>query len=437
MLPSHKFGLPSNGRPSLAHTPDPDPNRRDRIAEWLLYAPLVLTTLFGKLAIPAMASQGLGLGYPLMISCLLIGLLIGRVTIDARRGAYFAVMIGFIGMVHAIREEEFSLFSLLFMTVVSMISVLSVPQRGRTPEDMMRFVANYACLIAICGILQFFGQFVIGKTYAFPIENLVPNQFVIKGFNYLNPLYYGSSVLKTNGIFLLEPSTFSQLMAIGLLMEMMTRARIARLALFTLAIILSYSGTGLIVLAASLPLLLYMEKRLDLLVILIGIVALAAALAVPLRLDVFMSRIQEFGDPRSSGYQRFVGWIYVVHDELGRDGWRALFGFGAGTFKLVVAHAIQSSSEMLHAKILIEYGVVGFVLYVGFLIYCIFTSPMPLALKVAITMQQFMGGAFTEPIAGIALTTVLLIPRGPPVRPHSGLERAPEPPPARIALRWR
>ena len=67
---------------------------------------------------------------------------------------------------------------------------------------------------------------------------------------------YGSHEYRANGVFLLEPSFFSQVLAVGIVAELCTFGRLSRLALFGLALIVSYSGTGLIVLAVCLPLCL-------------------------------------------------------------------------------------------------------------------------------------------------------------------------------------
>jgi hypothetical protein len=400
------------------------PREHDRLADWLAYSPLVITTLFSKVSVPPLGGQGLGLGYPLMLVFFTIGVLTGRVVIDAKRAAYFAIMIGCFGMAHVLRMEPFSALSFFFMTVVSLLYALSVPRPGRGPEDAMRFVANYSAIIAVCGVVQFVAQFVIGKKLAFPIENFTPAAFLITGFHSLNPLSYGSSILKANGIFLLEPSFFSQLMAIGLIVEMAVAKRLLRIALFTLAIVLSYSGTGLLVVAVSLPILLMLDRRLDLLAIMIGVAVLALAFAVPLKLDVFLARLQEFNNPTSSGWLRFVGWFYLAMDTLSTDTWRTLFGYGAGTFHLIARHSMYAVAEMLHSKILVEYGLLGFLSYVGFLMYCIFTSPMPIAVRIAVAALQFMAGAFAEPVCGITLTLLLLTPR------PGALRDAPPRPPA-------
>ena len=239
----------------------------------------------------------------------------------------------------------------------------------------------------------------------------MPGGFLIQGYHYLNVLYFGSSLFKANGIFLLEPSFFSQLMAIGLLLELTYSKRFIAIAVFVFALIFSYSGTGLLVLAAGLPLVLISQRRVDLLFGMLGLVLFAVLFATPLKLDVFLDRASEFSNPSSSAYIRFVSWYSLAQDALGHDALRALFGYGAGTFRQVSNEYASTAVEIFHAKLLIEYGLLGFFTYLGFLLYCIFSTRLTFALKVAAVVVTFMGGAFTEPVTGVVLTLLLIAPR--------------------------
>lgn len=382
-----------------------------RFATWLTYAPIVVTTVLSKISIPPYGARGLGVSYPILIVLFLAGALSGRVGISPRRGAYLGVLIGLIGLVHVLRQEDFSVTSLLFLIVVSTMLVLEIRRPGKRPADVMNFVANFVAVIAVLGVIQFSAQFVVGERYAFPIESFTPKGFLISGFHYLNTLYYGSSILKTNGIFLSEPSFYSQLVAIGLLAELSCSQRLPRIALLCLAILFSYSGTGFIVLAAGLPIVLISTRRFDLLAALVGMIVLAAAFAVPLKLDILLNRISEFGQHSSSAYQRFIGWYFLAQDSLSQDTMRALFGYGAGTFRnIAFQYSSYGTAELLHSKIIEEYGLLGFIGYIGFLMYCIFSSPFPLGLRVAVAVLQFMNGAFAEPATGITLSLLLLTP---------------------------
>jgi hypothetical protein len=317
--------------------------------------------------------------------------------------------------VQVVREQDFSLSSLIFMIVTSFVYVLGVPRPGKGIDDAMRFFVNFVTVIALCGIVQFAMQFV-SKTAAFPIDNLVPQGFIIRGFNNLNPLYYGSTIFKSNGVFLKEPSFFSQIIAMAIVVELATLKRFSRLGILALAAILSYSGTGLLVLAVCFPVLLIRNHRLDVLGLIVGVILIASLFAVPLRLDLILSRIYEFNDPSSSAFQRFVSWIYLLRDTTFSSPGLALFGYGPGNFHDVEVVAPFNVSELFHSKVIIEFGLLGGLLYTGFLMYCIFTSEAPFVVRLAVVVLHFMNGAYADSVLGMALTLVLLTPRHETVR---------------------
>lgn len=388
----------------------PAEETRNNGGEWIVYAPLVATTIFSKFAIPPFGARGLGIGLPLVFLALVSGLALGRVRIHPGRVCFYALTVVALGILQILHEEPFSLMSFVYLAAVGATYTLIVPRATDTFSDAAGTFSNLVAFFAICGIVQFFLQFFVGAQYAFPIENFAPENWVVHGFNYLNPLYFGSSIYKANGVFLLEPSFFSQLLAIGVLVELVTRQRASRFLILALAMIVSYSGTGLVILAFGLPAALLVNRRADLVALLVAVIALCAILAVPLRLDIFLDRIGEFGSPDSSASARFVSWVDLFQQTLFSDTARAFIGYGAGAFREIAAQGSYPVAEMLHSKIFIEYGLPGGALYIGFLLYCIFSASAPPAIKIAVTVLHFMAGAYSEPVTGIALSLLLLTP---------------------------
>ena len=400
--------LDAAGGPATQHNTTHTDKASGRSGEWLVYAPLVATTIFSKFAIPPFGARGLGIGLPLVFLSLATGFVLGRVRIHPGRACFYALTVVVLGTLQILRQEPFSLLSLGYMAAVGLTYTLIVPRTAEQFPESAELFSNFVVFFAICGITQFFLQFLVGAKYVFPIENFAPVNFIVHGFNYLNPLFQGSSIYKANGVFLLEPSFFSQLLAIGLLVEFVTRQRASRLAILILAMIVSYSGTGLVILVFGLPAALLGNRRADLIVVFAAVVVLCAILAAPLRLDIFLDRLGEFGSSGSSASARFVGWISLFEQTLFNDPAHAFAGYGAGAFRDIAAHASYPVAEMLHSKIFIEYGLLGGALYIGFLLYCIFSAPAPAAIKVAITVLHFMAGAYSEPVIGIALSLLLL-----------------------------
>jgi hypothetical protein len=250
--------------------------------------------------------------------------------------------------------------------------------------------------------MQFLIQFAHNDNLTFPIEAVLPDSFRTHGYNNVTPLYYGSPLYRSTGFVMLEPSVFSQMCAIGLIAELYARSRYSRLILYVVAMIVAYSGTGLMVLAVSLPAFALMYRRWDIITRGLALVVVVLLLAEPLNLSVITNRFDEFGNTGSSGFARFVGWQDLFSDRLWPSPAAALFGHGAGSFESsAVGYA---AAQMAFTKIVFEFGVLGGLVYFGYMFFCIFSNGAPRILQVAITVCTFMNGAYSPTLTGLMLS---------------------------------
>lgn len=377
----------------------------------VLFTPLITATVLSKFSPAATGAPALSLVLPVTFLAALIGLWRGRMVLVSQRMVWLLVMLSALGLIHVWRGETFSLPSMFMMTVLSCAYAPMLRQGSIDSSAAVNFFCNLSAAIALLGVLQFALQFVVGRDLVFPIETWVPAGLRTQGYNNVVPLFWGSSLYKANGVFMVEPSVFSQLCALGLIAELTTRDRWWRLAVYAGAMVVAYSGTGLMILAISLPLLVLVHQRWDLVLKGLLLLLILVLLAEPLHLQVILKRVNEFNSTGSSAYERFVGWQHLFADRLWNDPWRALFGYGAGSY----FNAAQSyrAGEMAHAKIMFEFGIIGALLYFGFIFYCVFSSPAPLMLRVAIIVAYFMNGAYSPTVTGIVVST-LLWPAAPP-----------------------
>ncbi|HVF18573.1 MAG TPA: hypothetical protein VNA21_16740, partial [Steroidobacteraceae bacterium] len=225
------------------------------------------------------------------------------------------------------------------------------------------------------------------------------------GYNNISPLFYGSPLYKSTAFVMLEPSVFSQVCAIGLMAELLTKGRMLRLALYAVALIVAYSGTGLLILAITLPVFLIAYGRWSLLARGLVLLALIILFAEPLNLTIITNRLTEFGSTGSSGFARFVGWQDLFSDRVWPSASVTLFGHGAGSFKSMAMG--YAAAEMAHTKMFFEFGVLGGLLYFGFIFFCIFANRAPRVLQLAIVVCYFMNGAYSPTMIGLALTLLL------------------------------
>jgi hypothetical protein len=373
----------------------------------LLVTPLVAATLLSKFAFPPFGAQGIGVSIFIVLGAVLAGSMSGLLSIEPRRLTLYGALIGILGLLQIAQPNSFSIASLSLLAAVHLPYVFTVP-RGDDGGRAVKFFIGLVTLFACCGIAQYSLQFFVDPRFLFPIETFVPDSFIVQLFNHQAAMEYGSHEYRSNGVFFPEPSFFSQVLAVGIVAELCTSARISRIALFGLALIMSYSGTGVIVLAVCLPLCLVAQRRWGLL--LLCIAALVAA--IPLYENLhhagrLLSRVAEFSSTRSSGYSRFVGGFYMFDQFLWHDPWRTFFGYGAGAFTTYAPRAHYGVAEMALFKIVFEFGLVGAVAYFGFLFCCLFYSPAPRLLKLAVAITYFLNGIDTPFAHGLALSLLL------------------------------
>jgi hypothetical protein len=372
----------------------------------LLAMPLIGSTFLSKFGFPPFGKQGLGISIFVLFAALLAGAYGGCIRIEPRRLTLFLLLIGFLGLMQILQPESFSPLSLLLLVAVHLPYIFDVPNSDDGGR-IIRFFLAIATVFALLGIAQYSLQFFVSPRYLFPIENFVPDTFIVQRFNHQAAVEYASEQYRANGVFLLEPSFFSQLLAVAIVAELCTLGRLSRILIFGVALIVSYSGTGIVVLAICLPLCIVAQRRWGLL--LVGVVALLGMIALYEFFHVgrLLARIAEFSSIRSSGYSRFVGGFYLFDQFLWHDPWRALFGYGAGAFANYAERAHYGAAEMALFKMVLEFGLVGAVAYFGFLFACLFYSPAPRFLTLAVGITYFLNGIYTPFAHGLALSLLL------------------------------
>lgn len=375
-----------------------------RGTRWLVLFPLFVTLFLAKWVMPG-GPRDFAMAWPLIFGAVLIGVVSGHMRFDPKRLLIYLLLVGFLGAVQVVRGDGFSATSMLLMSAIYLGYTVTV--RGAERYDAAQVFGRFAIIIAVCGIAQFVLQFGLPRALVFPIENLLPSGLLIQGYNTQIPIAYGSSVYKANGVFPLEPSFFSQFLAVAIIAELCGRNRWPRLALFGAGMLVSYSGTGIVILMVAMPFVILGYRRWDLLAV--GGLALAVLLvfADQLNLALYLERAGEFTSTRSSGFERFVGALYLFDQFLWADPMRALFGFGSGQFQDFSLRADLPVSEMALSKIVFEFGLLGALATFAFLGYCLTRSGAPGPFKIAIAAMFFMSGIYTSASHGIALTVLV------------------------------
>ena len=249
---------------------------------------------------------------------------------------------------------------------------------------------NICVFVGVCGLLQYIGQFFIHAEWLVDFSQYIPDSIrATQGYNTSIPV---GSVYKSNGFFLLEPSGFSQLMAIALLCEWTLFRRIGRMSLLGLGLLVSYSGTGILtlVLGAMFPLGLRTVLRA------FGLAALGLLvfflLGDLLNLSATLDRVDEFSTPGSSGSDRFVAPIELLQEQIGNlsDIVHVLLGNGPGS----VTRAVRSYTffDPTWARLFFEYGLLGSIAFLWFFIQTMNRFSSPAAIRAGLFFCWFLMG---------------------------------------------
>ncbi|WP_367849553.1 hypothetical protein [Rhodoferax sp. WC2427] len=309
-----------------------------------------------------------------------------------------------------------SMFLLMVIYLPFVFSISAHPNNRGHWLWTMRVLSNTLLVGAAAGIIQFYAQFVIRAPWLFDISVLIPEGIRAQGiYNSTIPV---GSFFKANGIFFREPSNFSYMMAFGLVMELAIFKRVKRMFCFGLALILSYSGTGLLALAIGL--LLPLRARLLLRIGIAAAVILTANSLTgdPLNLAFTFGRTGEFTAPGSSAYARYVAPMQVVDAFISTKNWSLWVGNGPGLF-LRTAAAFEAH-DPTWAKLLFEYGLLGFILMLGLVGYKLSAFPAPFQLRAVLFANWLvMGGYLLIPETVCFVYLVLALWPSPPLQSPS------------------
>ena len=257
--------------------------------------------------------------------------------------------------------------------------------RHSTPDQYKGTLHGFQFLVLILSciaILQFPAQFIVNPGKLVMFFGIFPHSLVPD---------LGESVLigaKSNGIFLPEASTMSQIAALGILIEVLEFRRPRYLIVLMLAFLLAYSGTGTTILLLSLPLAILANRRAQFPVMLATLLAVGLFATGFIHLSMFTSRLGEFQDPRASGFMRFTSSFWMAADYVKTASLpELLFGKGPGYGAIRAAFYATSSSAWF--KLFLEYGALGTFVLACFFTYCLRRSRCPKPLLAALIYYQW------------------------------------------------
>jgi hypothetical protein len=397
-----------------------------RALRWGLLCLILSTTVFSRFALRLVGGFPLDTSFVALYVVLAVWLWRGMARVDVRALVLYGMVLSaatvslMVNLNFGIAPVSANSLVLLAMTYLPLAFVLALPgDTGASWRWTVRVFGNVALFCAVAGIVQFYAQFFIHDEWLFNFHQHLPWRLQgAVGFNTVIPV---GDLYKSNGFFLREPSHFSFLMALALVLELNGARRLSRMLVFSVALLLSYSGTGL--LALALGLLFPLGRRTLVTIVAAALVGMAALwlLGDVLNLQFTLERASEFSSPRSSAYARYVAPVVRMVEEIDSLPWSTWVGQGPGT--------IQRSGRGLHsfdptwAKLLYEYGLLGLLATLALIVYAVTRAPAPLPLRVVLLSGWLvMGGHLLSP-EYCALLYLLLC--GWPAPPTSAAAPAP------------
>lgn len=270
------------------------------------------------------------------------------------------------------------------------------PSVGTTAlwQWLMNWYIVFAMVLAVAGIVQFYAQFVFHAPWLFDYTSLIPP--AIRGSGLYNTTNHAvGSMIKANGFFLREASGFSWTMAFALICEWSLKRRKLLMATMALALVVSYSGSGL--LALGVAMLFPLGQRTLLRVF--GALTIGAIVFVllgdALNLSYTLGRVGEFeaGATQSSAYCRFIAPGKIVAEQIDSDVWTTVVGHGPGTMQ-----KLFDTCETTYGKLLFEYGLVGTIALVALILAAVNRSSAPIRIRVVLVVQWLLlGGSLLAP----------------------------------------
>ena len=350
-----------------------------------------------RFAIP-LAGLKVSIATPLVLGLAAWAVASGTLVIERRRMALFCGLCAVALFSVATQfnlplaiAPRMSLTSLYYWLAITGFAVLRF-RHSVNETAFFRLVSLALAALAVAGLAQFVLQFVGVSFFAF--TGVVPDDFLIEEqYNVTIPIDRGLN--KSNGFFLVEPSVFSQFMALAVVVEALYLRRVAYLVLFFVALLSSMSGTGWLVLGSYIAVLAISAGRRGLL----GAILLAAGCALaftalsvvlPDFADMMSGRVYEFTLPGTSGHERFVTPFLALQDLLNAAPWVSVTGIGPGASEQLIVPYIYHLNTPI--KVLMEYGIFGLLLYLCLLTWGTRTKRQWMLLTPLMVLLLLTGG---------------------------------------------
>ena len=374
---------------------------------WIFVVMLITITVFQKIGYAVNQNFAIPVILPVAFVALSLGILFARPVFRLERVLLYLAVVALSTISNILFSQQFSVPSMAFYYIMYLPLLVAFETKRETYRRCLSFFSTLMLVFAAIVWLQHAVQISIGWKYWPDLDKLISRNWLIPEYNYIQPIEWNLQLMKPSGIFFLEVSVLSQFLALALVVELLLFQRVWRAVFFGATLFATFAGTGLVLLAMSLPIVF---SRANLRTFAIVLVTVFAALFVALELhwfDLVAHRFGEFQEAGTSGNSRFVAPLDRVRSALS-DARAVYSGVGAGQ--------IERGSNIYWwpgVKVSVEYGLIeGIAFYAFYLFSMIDRTPSRQFAFVLALWFSFEGTLLVGlyPIACVMLSTMFFLP---------------------------
>jgi len=294
------------------------------------------------------------------------------------------------------------------------------------PEAVHQYIlsayVSAATIIAAVAVVQIV---LVNATKSSLLTNIYFNlPEAIRGAGNYTFVREGGGIIKANGFFLRESADLSIIVALALVIEFGSRARLRIMGILAAGLICSLSGSGLLAITAGLLMPRSLVRIPLFFVYLVGLILalyLLYSLDIP-GLGLWFDRLSEFQTPNTSAYARFVAPMEMIGHSFDVGPLTTWFGNGAGSYlrDVKLYRMNYEVNDPTWAKLIYEYGLLGFGLIFAILLQRLYSSRLRVEICNYLLFSWISVGVVLKP--SFALTVWLLTLVGKPT--HRPIQRA-------------
>ncbi len=335
---------------------------------------------------------------PIFYISFLIFAISNRPSIDLVRLGLFTIWMFTVFISVFIQRNLYSSSSVMLMVACYAPFIFKVDISAKTYSKILSIFINVMIIVSAIVLWEHAVQLIWNWKVWPNLNLLVSPEFLLGGFNYIQPITQTSKLMKPNGIFFLEVSTVSQFIAVAFAFELIYFKRLWRLAFFLFVLLSTFAGTGPLLLVLCAPVLIWkLSPRSIGAFVLVLAIGFVAADRIQWYQQV-QGRFTEYEKQNSSASKRFVDPLISLVDAVQN---KDAFFTGIGPGNTVKTDGTVSWAV---TKVSVEYGLLPMLAFASFVGYVLFkNAPSQRVAFLLVVLFNFMGGGIIIPIYPLML----------------------------------